>query len=279
MLSRALDEVKAQIASVELERRLSVVAQTTMGMGGSWMGTGMSSPLDGMSERSSSISSCISSAELSSGQLNPAAAAVFGHSTPDGSMMVVSPIPNQAPAGHTHQLPYPHTNLPFGGVGISTRNLPSAPVYPMTPAYVLSPYTPYIAEPYTASAFPMVAGHGPTWNPYTYMTTDFQAPLHLHPPTIKQELEVAQPPVSMPLDPTAWSFQQSPTSEAHTIRPGNPDPESPKTKRRFSVGGVAVSENAGMGNGRGRKGHKRGVSCNVEEMVREWDAGTAVTAL
>ena len=167
MLTKALDEVKSQIAGTEaaMGSRISVVGQ--MGAGGSYT----SSPLDGMSERSSSISSYISSAELSSGALPSPA---FAYS-PHGSPMVYTPLTAMEPG----QPPYFHTNMP--PLAISTHNLPSAPLYSAA-HYLMSPYTPHVYPQMEAySAYPTTV----SWNPYTYLTTDFQHPV--------------QPPVSMPL--------------------------------------------------------------------------------
>lgn len=246
-LTRALDEVKAQIAGIEntlaAQRRLSVVA---IPGGGSYA----SSPLDGMSERSSSISSYISSGELSSG-----AALAYAH----GSAYIVSPL-----ATNAGQLPYIHTNLP---VGISTHNLPSAPLYPVTP-YLASPY----AYPYSAiqqvvpEPWSSVNTYHPhaAWNPYQYPENFNEYTLAAEPTN-----ELFPPaPLAMPTETLTWSFQQSPTSDTQTAIPA-----TSKATRRYSIAATPppFSDTAAT---RGSKSHRRGVSCNIEELVRTWDAGT-----
>jgi hypothetical protein len=237
MLTRALDEVKAQIAGVEAHTRLSVLASG----GGSWV----SSPGDGISERSGSISSYISSGELSA----PAFTAVNV-----GGPYVMS--------GAAMGLPFIHTDIPVG-VG-AVHNLPSAPVYPMTPYSAMAysavlphtaclPFGTGVQEPWTA--YPQPAG----WIPYpSYPVETYQAATVNLPPA----------PLTMPVEPSTWSFQQSPGTETCV----SPNTVAPVVMRRYSVAATpAAREPIALKDG---KGHRRVVSCNVEELTRGLDAGT-----
>jgi hypothetical protein len=255
MLTRALDEVKSKIAVVEWEsaetrqRSLNVYAQPSRT---SYTG----SPADGMSDRSSSISSYMSSA---SGGVSLSAAA-FPYA-PAGGAAFAFPQPPLPTAGP----PYIHTN---NSLAITTHNLPSEPLYPMP--YPISPFTVWplplqqAPEPWSCVAEPVCYYYYPSRLVEPVLQPSHNATTYTPAPTI------------LPPEPTTWSFQQSPTSETHTLVPPSP---SPKT-RRFSAATAAEIAGAKPRTREGRErvvGHRRGVSCNLEAAVREWNEGERPT--
>jgi hypothetical protein len=239
VLVRALDEVQSKIAlsdciSAEMEqRRLSVYAQPNYS-------SYISSPVESARDRMSSISSYTSSGSLSIPASPYAANAPFAF-----------PLPTA--------VPYMHTNLPM----ITTHNLPSAPLCPMTP-YPVSPLRLYL---------PMHQQHIPgLWSSVT------EPVWFMYPSTYLSPVEPLQPLIGtlypltvLPPDTTTWPFQQSHTSDINTVIVPNP---SPKT-RRYSTAATVVDMASAPSKSK-KIGHRRGVSCHLEEVIRVWDEGTTI---